>query len=58
MTITFSVSMAINMELLDNIDMISSNFLLVKTSSFEIFACSFVVHEIDKEGQRRAFIAS
>ena len=50
--------MAINMELLDNIDMISSNFLLVKTSSLEIFACSFVVHEIDKEGQRRAFIAS
>ena len=58
LTITFSVSMAINMELLDNIDMISSNFLLVKTSSMEIIACSFVVHEIDKEGQRRAFIAS
>ena len=58
LTITFSVSMAINMELLDNIDMISSNFLLVKTSSMEIIACSFVVHKIDKEGQRRAFIAS
>ena len=50
--------MAINVELLGNIDMISSNFLLVKTSSMEIIACSFVVHEIDKEGQRRAFIAS
>ena len=50
--------MAINMELLDTIDMISSTFLLVKTSSLEIIACSFVVHEIDKEEQRRAFIAA
>ena len=46
--------MAINVKLLDNIEMISSGFLLVKTSSLAIIACSSVVYEIDKEGQRRA----
>ena len=47
--------MAINVKLLDNIEMISSSFfLLVKSSLLEKIACSSVVYEIDKEGQRRA----
>ena len=54
LSITYFVSMAINVKWLDNIEMIFSGFLLVKTSSLEIIACSFVVYEIDKEGQRRA----